>query len=39
MEDAVVCLLVVFSGIVRVACAPTSLGKESPKTIFRSEES
>ena len=38
MEGAVVRPLVVSSGIVRVAWAPTPLGKETPQNIFRTEK-
>ncbi|VCU38843.1 Bgt-55040 [Blumeria graminis f. sp. tritici] len=37
MEGAVVCLLVVFSGMARVAWAPTPLRKKTSKIIFRVE--
>ncbi|VCU38820.1 Bgt-55103 [Blumeria graminis f. sp. tritici] len=38
MEGAVVRLLVVSSGIVRVAWALTPLGKETPNIIVRAEK-
>ncbi|VDB93578.1 Bgt-55009 [Blumeria graminis f. sp. tritici] len=38
MEGAMVRLLVVFSGMIRVAWAPTPLGKETPQTTFRAEK-
>ncbi|VCU38858.1 Bgt-55005 [Blumeria graminis f. sp. tritici] len=39
MEGAVVRLLVVFSGMVRVAWAPTPLGKERTQITYRAEKS
>ncbi|VCU41287.1 Bgt-55054 [Blumeria graminis f. sp. tritici] len=39
MEGVVVRLLVVFSGKVLVAWAPTPLGKEISQIIFRAEKS
>ncbi|VCU40532.1 Bgt-55116 [Blumeria graminis f. sp. tritici] len=39
MEGVVIRLLVMFSGIVCVAWAPTPLGKETSQTIFRAEKS
>ncbi|VDB89949.1 Bgt-55037 [Blumeria graminis f. sp. tritici] len=38
MESFVVRLLVVFSGMVWVAWAPTPLGKETSQTIFHAEK-
>ncbi|VCU40895.1 Bgt-55029 [Blumeria graminis f. sp. tritici] len=35
MEGVVVRLLVVFSGMVRVAWAPTPLGEETPQITYR----
>ncbi|VCU39159.1 Bgt-55019 [Blumeria graminis f. sp. tritici] len=39
MEGVVIRLLVVFSGIVRVAWAPTPLGKETSQITYRAEKS
>ncbi|VDB92854.1 Bgt-55050 [Blumeria graminis f. sp. tritici] len=39
MEGVVVRLLVVFSSIVRVAWAPTPLGKETSQITFRADKS
>ncbi|VCU40564.1 Bgt-55114 [Blumeria graminis f. sp. tritici] len=38
MEGVTVRLLVLLSGMVRVAWAPTPLGKEAPRITFRAEK-